>query len=218
MSQVHGKFPINKQFKVLKGFLSEGKGDDSWTFSCSVGSFPRDKNRISKKHPEDVYGYEWTAGLTLRVGSTMIRLHEPTADYGLIRMETKLLMVHQKLIQYTDTIKERLDKPVKKKLLERNWLNPVEWDSDYTGYVSAYISGDGHARVTLADCHRAISLWFDPPYFMRGEETPVPDKFTLDNLKLCQAMGNAALEGVNQIDVLRGSFKRLIEESERTSK
>lgn len=210
-----GNFPINSLLKMDKGFV--GGYDDTWHFTCSVGSHALSRDELSKKHPSEIMGYRWNGSFMLRVGNTRINLHEPVPDEGLFKLEKKLTLLRDNLNKYVNEIEARHKKPGSTVYNDRCWLNPVEWQNDYTGYTSAYIAEDGHSRISIADCHKAISLWVNAP---TPEEGDSPDevvaflsKVDQDQIGLLRGIASVVSKGIDQIDLLRASFTKALQQS-----
>jgi hypothetical protein len=214
-----GIHPINRLFKADKGFI--GGFDDTWSFTCSADSHPLRKEDLSKKHPNEVVGYGWHGALNLNVGNIRIRLHDPVNDEGLFKLEKKLTLLRDKLQHYVKVIKERHGKKDESIYHDRCWLNPLEWEADYTGYVSAFIASDGHTRLSIADCHRVISIWIDAPSHDHDAEEDAPptlDKISEENIGLLLAIVGIVGKSIDQIDLLRAGFTKTLAQSRELTK
>ena len=215
-----GVFPINRLLKMDKGFI--GGFDDTWSFSCSAVSHPLLKDDLSKKHPNEVVGYEWHGALNLCVQMTRIRLHAPQPDEGLFKLEKKLVLLRDKLNQYIANIESRQQKE-ESAFSDRCWLNPVEWETDYTGYVSAFIAHDGHTRLSIADCHRAISIYVDSPRLTQedddeNEVNSFLNKTVEESMGRLRGIVGVVEKAVDQIDLLRAGFTKTLQQSRELTK
>jgi hypothetical protein len=209
-----GVFPINRLLKADKGFI--GGFTDIWDFSCSASSHPLHKDDLNKKHPNEVVGYEWQGALNLCVKNTRIRLHTPPGDEGLFKLEKKLILLRDKLHLYTKHIESR-HKKEGLVFTERCWLNPDEWGTDYTGYVSAYVAENGYARLSIADCHRSISIWIDEPFIDKNSDGDsdalVLDKVSEETMGLLRGITGVVDKAIDQIDLLRAGFSKTLQQS-----
>jgi len=210
-------FPINTLSKMDRGYIGK-EGTDVWGFSCSVQSYSVLAEDIDKKRPKEITGYCWAANMWVQVNGTRINLHEPHSDYGLVKMEEKLKLLSTKLRTYVSTMRERYKKKADKIYVDRTWLNLEEWETDYTGYVSCFISDDGDSRVGVADCYKTICIWIGPPDDGDDRTAVTFNRLTEIGTKNVLAIAAAAEKALDQIHLLRIKFNQVLDESKQISK
>lgn len=180
------------------------------SFSASVNGF-----KYKPKDDEDEkVEFNWNAHFIIRIDNTTIRLHEPPDDVRLAGMEAKLKLLKDELLFVVKTFKKRAKKPGGEQLLKREWLNPLEPVSGYTGYIFYMIDEKGSGRCYISDCHRTINWWLDPctDLVIRGGHDSIDynelnRKVFYKQLEQLQRIAEGAGRCIQAIHKLRKEFK-----------
>ena len=181
---------------------------DSVSFTASVNAW----KHLPKGEEEEKINFNWTANFFIRVGNTTVCLHNIIDDTKLVLMEQKLKTLREAILFFVKEVTQRCKKPGGEYLEKREWLNPPETDSKYTGYYFYCISPDGSSRFYLADCQRTIHFWLDNYHkdkLIVGERVsrkPISPYNKHQLLKL-KAIANGLGRCIRSIHTLRKRFK-----------
>lgn len=159
----------------------------------------------------------WDTHFNVRTGSTMITLHSIPNDVELVSTEAKMLLLREGIETFVKEVKLRMRKASDTPLYRREWLNPEELGSDFTGYFFYNIEPSGAAVFFIADCHRTLNFWIQ----MDDKGYPIPGQkrnhHAKKQLEVIAAIGKAVGTWLNRLKKLRkragsGALEKLLED------
>ena len=149
---------LHREFlPALENHLS----DDIVSFSVSVMPL---RFSIDGK---DRVNLHWDCHFNIRSDNTRITLHAPQNDQGLVKLETKLLLLRDTLAFFIAEQKRRMKEPGLETLSQRIWLNE-EGPGHFTGYCFYKLEPRGSGLFYIADCHRVLNFHLD--VYQKGQQ------------------------------------------------
>lgn len=185
--------------ELYKEFLPGGIGNNG---EFGVVDFTMSVSRSAdvKEGGEEVKTYHWEGFFNFRLpAASRISLHNIDGDDELLELEKKLLLLKEGITTFSKEIREKIRGVKKERIYKREWLNPAEFGSDYTGYYFYNICPDGGARFVIADCHKSVILYFDFYPDMRN----IDYLYLKKKLKQLRALGKAISTFNNKLIKLR---------------
>ena len=172
--------------------------------SVSPYSITSNKAKKKKKVTKEEYFYDWGGSFSVRQGNISVFLHNGVHDQGLIHFERKLLLLKEKIDLFIEKVEGAKELAPEEDFSERTWLNPVDVEPDYTGYVYIGVKKDGNARFYMADCHRTINLFIEN--WVDTDDKKIENPFNELTLEFLKGISENVVVAIELIKELREQF------------
>lgn len=188
---------MGREFVTNPNPLSTCYWDYAFSATCVM-----DPTKPKKKKGVEHYMYGWGGHLNIGIDGKRVHLHNIDDDYGLIKQESKLLLLHDTLKEFIKLYKDWGKEENREAVAVKHWLNPP--DSRYTGMVSYSLAADGTGQVSIGDCHNTIVIWVYMPWRQNSSRDSHDHKI----IKQIEDLAKGASKAVGAIQQLRKFFER----------
>ena len=177
----------------------------SYASSNSINVIGADgTKKKTKKKKEEIYNYYWDGSFSIRLNNVMVFIHSSDIDPGLFQFERKLLLIKEKIDLYFSKLAEYAKGELKEAFNERTWLNPIDVEPLYTGYININVNTDGNSRFYIADCHRTINLLIE---YWRNDKGEIIENPRVEKTKeFLKAIGEQVPAAIALIQGAREQF------------